>query len=355
MHERERKGRRERDNTDKSLREERLKSDREIEGRSQNAVTVANSVVAQAREDADELLRSARKANDPHPDAQESRQRLEADDAIRRKREAADLQLTDERRERTRALAALFALEREVTDRHLQAERNRADLAVTNRDDFLGMVAHDLRGFMAEIALRASWLRRIASQDEMGQEVRKTGERIQRSTAGMNRLVGDLLDIAALEAGKLTVDITKGDLANVVHDSAEGVRSAAEAKNITLVVDATSHPLMAHFDHERVVQVLGNLLSNAIKFTPPAGTISLRLEAGDGMGQITVSDNGEGVPVEKLGTMFDRFAQVRPDRRGVGLGLYISKCLMEAQHGRIWATSNPGGGTQVHLSLPLSS
>jgi signal transduction histidine kinase len=354
MQERRPKDRREREDTDKSLREERSKSDREIETRNEEDVTVANAVVAQARRDADEVLRSAREADHRHPDARESRSRSDADDAIRRKRQAADTRLEDERRERTRALAALFAVEREVTDRHLHAERNRADLAVNNRDDFLGMVAHDLRGFMAEIALRASGLRRISRDDEMGQEVRKIGERIHRSTAAMNRLVGDLLDVAAIEAGKLTVEITSGDLANVVHDSAEGVRSAADAKSITFLVEASSASVMALFDHDRVVQVLGNLLSNAIKFTPPGGRISLRLEAADGLGKITVSDNGEGAPAEKLEAMFDRFAQLRPDRRGVGLGLYISRCLMAAQHGRIWATSEPGRGMQIHLTLPLA-
>jgi signal transduction histidine kinase len=352
MEKKHRSGTREREDTDASLREERSKSDLEMESRSHAEASVADALVARARGDADELLRDVRNVGDPRPDAQESRARLNEDNAIRRSRDAADLKLEDERVERTRALAALFALERDVTDRHLQAERNRADLAVNSRDDFLGMVAHDLRGFMGEIAFRASTLRHASSDDE---KVRKIGERILRSTAAMNRLVGDLLDVAAIEAGKLTVEIKTEDLAAVLRDSAEGLRSAVEGKSISFAVEASPSPVMASFDHDRMVQVLGNLVSNAVKFTPPGGSITLRLEAHDAAAKITVADTGEGVPPQKLEAIFERFTQVRPDRRGLGLGLYISRCLMAAQQGRIWATSTPGEGSQFHLTLPLAT
>ena len=171
----------------------------------------------------------------------------------------------------------------------------------------------------------------------------------------MNRLVGDLLDVAAIEAGKLTVELTTGDLASMLCDSAEGFRAAVEAKNIAFAVEASSTPVMAWFDHDRVVQVLGNVVSNAMKFTPSGGRISLGVEAQDGVATLTVSDSGEGVPADKLDTIFERFTQVRLDRRGLGLGLYISRCLMKAQQGRIWATSTPGAGSQFHLTLPLST
>jgi signal transduction histidine kinase len=344
----------ERDDTDASLRDERFKSDREVDRRRQSVEGVAKAVVSRARDDADELLRSSREVDDPNPDARESRARKTEDATIRRTRKAADVKLEDESGERTRALAALFLLERNLTDQNLLAERNRADLVVNRRDDFLGMVAHDLRGFMGEIALRATSLGRFSGDDENGRKVRQIGERIQRSTASMNRLVGDLLDIAAIEAGKLTVQISRGDLSSMLRDAAEGLRSAVEAKNIVFAVDARPDPVMASFDLDRVVQVLGNVVSNAVKFTPPGGRISLRLEARDRVAKLTVSDSGEGIPPDKLEAIFDRFAQVRPDRRGLGLGLYISKCLMKAQGGEIWATSASGGGSQFHLTLPLS-
>lgn len=367
----------ERDDTDQSLREERDKSDKEVHRRNRRAAGVADAVVEQARDDADAvlerargdadavlerarrdadaLLREARETDQPRPGVVQARARGEEDKAIQRQRADADLKLGEERRERTRALAALFALERELTDQHLLAERNRADLALNNRDDFLGMVAHDLRGLMGEIAFRVAAMIREAGEDEAGGRLRQLGQGIQRSTAGMNRLVGDLLDIAAVEAGRLNVEVAVGDLAGVLRDAAEPFRSAAEAKGIALALEETPDSVSAVFDHDRVIQVLGNLVSNAIKFTPGGGRISLRLETVDGAVRLTVADTGIGIAPEALETVFGRFTQlVRTGHRGLGLGLYISRCLVEAQGGRIWATSAVGAGSSFSFTLPLA-
>ena len=344
-----------REDTDKSLREERDKSDREFEDRVGRAATVAGAVVEKARGDADEVLREAREADEPRPDRAQSEARGAQDAAIQHQRTKADAKLADEGRERTRALAALFALERELTDQHLLAERNRADLALNNRDDFLGMVAHDLRGFMGEIALRATVLVHDARDDEAGARSRQVGQGIQRSTAGMKRLVGDLLDVAAIEAGRLNVEVAPGDVATVLRDAVEPFRSAAQTKGIELELEDSPQSISALFDHDRVIQVLGNLVSNAIKFTPAGGRIALRLAVVGEEVMLTVTDTGAGIPADKLETIFERFAQLGASgRRGLGLGLYISKCLVEAQDGRIWAESVVGAGSSLSFTLPLT-
>jgi signal transduction histidine kinase len=338
--------------TDESLRRERDKSDREVERRSSGEAGVADAVIEQARGDADEVLRAVR-SDQPRPTATEARERRDADAETGRQRVAADVKLAEERRERTQALAELFALERKLTDQHLQEERARADQALTHRDDFLGMVAHDLRGFMGDIALRASMLTRHGGDDEAGQKSRQLATGIQSSIARMKRLVSDLLDVAAIDSGRLHVLATAGDLAAVLRDAAAPFQSAAEAKGLSLHLEDVPGPVQAVFDHDRVVQVLGNLVSNAIKFTPSGGRIWLRLVAGPDEISVTVADTGTGIPADKLEDVFERFTQLAPfDRRGLGLGLYISKCLVAAQRGRIWAANAEGGGASVSFTLP---
>jgi signal transduction histidine kinase len=344
-----------RDDTDKSLRQEREKSDQEVRKHNGRASGVADAVIGKARVDADEALRAIRAADAPRPNEAETSARGIQDAAIQRERAAADEKLEEERRDRTRALAAFFALERDLTDQHLLTERNRADVALNNRDEFLGMVAHDLRGFMGEIAFRAGSLLRDAQDDEAGQRSRQIGLAIQRSTAAMKRLVADLLDIAAIEAGRLHVEVARGDVASVLRDSLAPFRFAAQAKGITLDQVDPQLSVPALFDHDRVLQVLGNLVSNAIKFTPSGGSISLHLAVAGDEVQLTVSDTGLGIPEDKLEKVFERFVQLVPtDRRGLGLGLYISKCLVEAQGGRVWANSSPGHGSSFHFTLPVA-
>jgi signal transduction histidine kinase len=343
----------EREHTDDSLRKERDKSDHEVGRRIGKAAGVAEAVIEQARTDADEVLRTARE-DAPSPSKGQAKARKEEDAVIQQQRDDADEKLASERRERTRALAELFALEREMTDQRLLTERKRADLALNNRDDFLGMVAHDLRGFMGEVAFRAGVLARETGADG-GERTRQNAKAIQRSIGGMKRLVGDLLDVAAIEAGRLHVEAAAGDVASVLRDALEPFKSAAETKGISLELEDAPESMSAMFDHDRVIQVLGNLVGNAIKFTPRGGRISLRLAALPEEVQLTVVDTGPGIPTDKLEAIFERFTQLLPtDRRGLGLGLYISRCVVEAQQGRIWATSEPGTGSAFSFTLPLA-
>jgi len=340
-----------RHDTDKSLKQERDKSDEEVRRQNGDTASVVDAAIDEARGDADAALRATRGEENP-TQAQRDAHALQ-DETIRDERDTADAVLEEERRERTRSLAAFFALERELTDRHLSVERQRADVALDNRDEFLAMVAHDLRGFMGEIVFRAAKLIRDAGEDEAGRRAREVGLGIQRSTAAMKRLVSDLLDIVAIEAGRLQVDVTSGDVAGVLRDCVEPLRFAAQGKGIALVLEEAQPTVRAMFDHDRVLQVLGNLVGNAMKFTPSGGTIVLQLAVSGDEVVLSVSDTGSGIPEDKLEAIFERFTQLVPtDRRGLGLGLYISRCIVEAQGGRIWAARRAGAGSTFSFTLP---
>jgi len=349
---------RERKQTDESLRQERQKADLAL-AESQDAVDQdADEVIRRAREEADAVLGAARNKADQRldPSAPDgfrntiTEERGMEDEAVEHERAIADENLRKERADDARALLTLLPLEREATDRHLLTERARSDDAVSNRDDFLGIVSHDLRNLLSGIVMSAALLSKSAPENE---EAKQTlVGRIQRYAANMNRLIGDLVDIASIDAGKLAVTPAPGDATIAISEAVDTFQAVAAAKGISLHSEIVEGPLPAVFDQDRLLQVLANLITNSIKFTPEGGRIWVRGErAGDGV-CLSVSDNGVGIPVDKLETVFERFWQVgKDDRRGLGLGLYISRCLVEAQGGRIWAESEPGQGTKVSFLL----
>lgn len=110
------------------------------------------------------------------------------------------------------------------------------------------------------------------------------------------------------------------------------------------------------FDHERILQVLGNIIGNAIKFTPPRGRIAVTLEGSGDSIRFRITDTGAGIPSEHLDAIFERFRQVPgANRSGLGLGLYISRCIVEAHGGKIWAESEVGRGTTISFTLPRAA
>jgi signal transduction histidine kinase len=293
-----------------------------------------------------------------HSETQATRQsvsleRAQEDATLQSERAIADAQLKDEREERERALAALLHMERAETDIRLLTERERADESLATRDQFMGMVSHDLRSLLGGIALQAALLKRGAAEDEVGRKAVQTAEKIQRFTARMNRLIGDLVDAASIEEGRIRVAPAMQDATALARDSVEAFQPLAAAQGLALEVEVRGNTLMAKFDHERILQVLANLLSNAIKFTPKGGRISLRVEP---VGQdvcFSVADTGPGIASDQLEAVFKRFWQARSeDRRGLGLGLYISKGIVDAHGGRIWAESQLGKGSTFSFTLP---
>ena len=361
--------------TNNSLRVEREKTDHAVAVNQQKVAKHADGVMELARDNADAVLTEARENADAvldvardkadallqsgerHPDPAAQilgAERELADDALRNARDDADETLRRERAEHARSLRKFLPLERESTDRFLRSERMHSDDALVNRDDFLAIVTHDLRDLLGGIVMNAAVISKSAAQDEAGRNMLAKAEGIQRYAARMNRLIGDLTDVASIDAGKLAIVPSPGDLATLIGEVADSFQATACAKGISLLTEIAPPPLLAAFDQERILQVVANLVSNALRFTPKGGKVTLVGERDGASVRLSVADTGSGIPEGALESIFERFSQAGPKERrgGLGLGLYISRCLIEAHGGRIWAESPPGAGAKLCLTLP---
>lgn len=353
----------ERDQTDESLRQEREKTDQALADR-QAAEEDSDQVVQDARESADAVLTAARakadqRSNQASPVVAHAtlvKERVLEDEALQDERASADESLRREREENARVLSRLLPLEREKTDRFLLTERARSDDALSNRDNFLSIVSHDLRNLLGGIVISAGLISEKANEDEDGKQTLAETRRIQRYAARMNRLIGDLVDVASIDSGKLAVIPAPGDAARLIAEAVDTFQAAASAKGISLQAETGEHPLWAEFDHDRMLQVLANLISNAIKFTSGGGSVRVGGECTGDEVLVCISDTGLGIPDTMLEAIFERFWQVgEDDRRGIGLGLYISRFILEAHGGRIWAESKLGKGSRFCFTLPVDS
>lgn len=356
----------EREQTDESLREERKKADMALAATQAAVEDKADAVVEQARENADAILVAARDKADeradpnaahPIPSAAIAGERVVEDEALRDERAEADERVRRERELVAGVLTRHLPLERDATDKHLLTERARSDDALATRDDFLGMVCHDLRDLLNGVVVSSAMLGEKLAKREDTQKLVAETTRIERYGARMNRLIGDLIDVASIDAGKLAVRAARSDAIALVVEAVDALQAPAGAKALSLAVEPTESALPAEFDHDRILQVLANLIANSIKFTPKGGRIRVRCERSSGGGLLfCVSDSGEGIPADMLEAVFERFWQVgKNDRRGLGLGLYISRCIVEAHGGSIWAESKTGGGARVLFSLPATT
>ena len=349
----------EREQTDESLRVERERVDDALLDELAAIDETADAVISRARTRADHVLAAARSRLDREAAAAGSqvpsalrRERARHDLLLRDERTAADETLQDERAEQS----ALLESERKDTDDDLLTERVASDNAMATRDEFLGIVSHDLRHMLNAVIGFSSMIAKTASKAHAEADVLAYAQRIQRSGIRMERLIGDLMDVVSIDAGRLAVTCEPGDAGAVVAETIEIFQAQAAAGGITLTVEMPSALPPARFDHARILQVLSNLLSNAIKFSRAGGAVVLRVSAVGPDLQFAVADRGIGIPANQVDTIFMRFAQLtRADRRGVGLGLYISKCIVQGHGGRIWVNSEPGTGSTFFFTVPIAA
>ncbi|MFY0579706.1 ATP-binding protein [Cystobacter fuscus] len=229
----------------------------------------------------------------------------------------------------------------------------QSEQATRTRDEVLRIVAHDLRTPLNVISLNTRRL--LTSPPEKSAADTRSLESIQKAVDRATRLIQDLLDIARMEAGHLSVDRGLEQTARLVREAAELHRALAEEKSIqfTATVAEDAPPVFA--DRDRVLQILSNLLGNALKFTPTGGRITLRAEPAGHMMRFSVSDTGAGIPKENLPHLFEPFWQASEGKKqGAGLGLAIVKGLVDAHGGRIWVESKPGGGSTFFFTLPTA-
>jgi PAS domain S-box-containing protein len=231
----------------------------------------------------------------------------------------------------------------------------RAQDAARQRGNVLSFVSHDLRNPLMGILLTTEIMLRSVPGEERRRGWKQL-ERIRRSAQQMRRMIDDLVDIASLDAGRLTVSASPHDVSELFEDASGMLGPLAAEKGIALRFDAPETGLIVRCDRERVVQVLSNLIGNAVKFTPANGSVAVGVRALSDRAQVTVTDTGPGVPFEMRPHIFDRFWTARDGaRRGRGLGLFIAKGLVEAQGGTLWLDSPQGGGAQFSFTLPLAS
>jgi len=227
--------------------------------------------------------------------------------------------------------------------------RERLEREVRARDDVLGVVAHDLQNPMNVINTAAHMLLHRVTDAA----TRRPIERILRGVQRATRLLRDLLDIGAIEEGKLAIDGRRIEPATLILSALESQQALAADASVITAADLSPELPPIDADEERLLEVLENLVGNAIKFTSPGGTVEVgAARTGEDL-EVWVKDNGAGIAADQLPHIFDRFWQAkRADRRGTGLGLTICKGIVEAHGGRIWAESCLGEGTTVHFTIP---
>jgi signal transduction histidine kinase len=278
-------------------------------------------------------------------------EREREDQIVRKERADADETVRSERAEHL----AILSRERDATDRDLLSERARSDDVLATRDEFLGIVSHDIRNMLSGVVSLAALISRLVARGAQPDEILSYTQRIQRAAGRMDRLVGDLVDVVSIHAGMLAVTREVADPFHVVAEAVDTFHAQASAAGISLESDSTPSPSTSAFDPDRVLQVLANLLGNALKFTPAGGKVVVRLERMGDEHAFAVIDTGIGIAEDKLEHIFERFLQVdATDRRGLGLGLYISKCIVQGHGGRIWAESRLGEGSAFHFTLPIA-
>ena len=243
----------------------------------------------------------------------------------------------------------------EAAQRDLAAQNERLRELDRLKDEFIALVSHELRTPLTSIRGYTELLLDGEAGDLTDDQRQFLGI-VERNSHRLLHLVGDLLFLAQVEAGKLVLDMGAVDLAAVASESVETARPQAEAKEITLTLATGPVPLIAG-DRARIAQLLDNLVSNAIKFTPEKGRVDVRVLTLKKQAVLEVRDSGMGIPAGEQEFLFERFFRTSTATekaiQGTGLGLAISKAIVEAHSGRITVASQQGAGTTFRVTLPL--
>jgi PAS domain S-box-containing protein len=222
-------------------------------------------------------------------------------------------------------------------------ERKRAERV---QQDFIAMASHDLLTPVTVLRARAQLLQRRRTYDEA------SVASILEQASRMERLITDLRELVRMEGGRLALRRERVDLGEIVHEAL--ARARTQGTGHALRIEAPQSPIVGFWDRDRLGQVLDNLIGNAIKYSPEGGEIAIRVEATDAEGLVRIEDHGIGIARDVLPRLFERFYQGQDPgaSTGLGLGLYISRMLVESHGGRIWAESEPGQGSTFVVSLP---
>ncbi|HUY51046.1 MAG TPA: PAS domain-containing sensor histidine kinase [Streptosporangiaceae bacterium] len=254
-------------------------------------------------------------------------------------------------RDVTAQITAELALARQAQELSAQNERLRELDRL--KDEFIALVSHELRTPLTSII---GYTKLLRDERADGGNARHFTEVIERNAERLLRLVGDLLFLSQIQSGKLGVELRSTDLAGLVAHAVEEGRPEAERKHIDLTLATAAVPRCA-VDPTRIAQLLRNLISNAVKFTPDGGKVEVGLGTEEDQAVLTVADTGIGIPAADRERIFERFFRTATATRevipGTGLGLTITKAIVEAHNGTISVDSDEGRGSTFTVRLPL--
>jgi signal transduction histidine kinase len=264
-----------------------------------------------------------------------------------------------------RLSAAFREMRDRLAQRTAESERLAAELRARaealaesdrRKDEFLAMLAHELRNPLGAVSTAAFVLGRM---DSLAPPVARSVAIIQRQSQHLARLVDDLLDVSRITRGKVELRRVPIDLGEVVRHAVESTRQLVEARRHRLQVSLPGEPLPLVADPTRIEQVLANLIRNAVKFTEPGGLVEIDAAARDGFAMVRVRDSGAGIPGDLLPRVFDLFIQgpqgLDRSAGGLGIGLTLVRTLVEMHGGRVEAHSDgPGHGSDFTVWLPLA-
>jgi signal transduction histidine kinase len=215
--------------------------------------------------------------------------------------------------------------------------------------DFLAMVSHELRNPLASVKALAQLMHRRGTYNP------RAVEGIVTQANHLDRLVGDLLDVARLDVGRLELNFDTHELVDLAARNVEQMQAQDETRVIKL--DAPSVPLYGSFDRDRINQIFQNLLGNAIKYAPDGDIVVTISQPEEAVARVCVADSGPGIAAADQPRLFERFyraATTAEGAKGFGIGLYVVRTLVEAHGGRIWVESRPGQGSRFIFTLPLT-
>jgi two-component system phosphate regulon sensor histidine kinase PhoR len=240
---------------------------------------------------------------------------------------------------------------RDITERK-QAEEAKSEIDRL-KSEFISNISHELRSPLHSIRGFSNLILDGKVPDPETQKEFLTI--IDRQSEHLGSLVDNLLDMSRIEAGQFSIRKQLTSIENVIHSAVETFYTVADEKDIIITEDIQPILPEIEVDEERLKQVMMNLLSNAIKFTKDSSPVTVKVKARDGELLVQVIDRGIGIPKEVMPRLFERFQQAEAASRigGAGLGLYISKQIIEAHGGRIWAKSKEGKGSTFYFTLPL--
>ena len=228
-----------------------------------------------------------------------------------------------------------------------------AQHAVQTRERVLAIVSHDLRNQLGVIGMAAQLLDLHGPALKGDADLLKPVEMIQRTARTMQTLLGDLLDMASIQVGRLSIDLRPEPVKAILAEACEGQQALAHARQIHLACEFAVDEIQVICDRDRILQVLANLVGNAVKFCKPGDSITLRAEARDRDVLVAVRDTGPGIPPDEFEIIFEPYQTMkRPGQDGTGLGLYITKGIVQGHGGRIWVESAVGQGTTFFFTLP---